>query len=122
MFSTARRSMPWNRLQRGGNEMENVFLLLFLLSVIALVVGMVKPELVLKWLPESGRNRKKVVMYFVPALLISFVMFGVTADPVEEDLAAVEEVEAEAPPEEETAEEDAEREAEEQAAREAEEE
>ena len=47
--------------------MENLFLLLFLLSGIALVIGIIKPGIVLKWLPVTGRTRKKVIMYFVPA-------------------------------------------------------
>jgi colicin import membrane protein len=106
--------------------MGNLFVLLFLFSGLALLAGMIKPGLVLRWLPEGGRNRKQAAKYFGSAVVLFFILAGVTLDPPEESALDEEnlsqEVEAgekvDEDSEEETIREEAERKAEEEAARE----
>ena len=58
--------------------MSNLFLALFLLSPIALLVGLIKPKLFSKFLP----TRKKIALAFGGLTVLSFILFGVTAPPV----------------------------------------
>ena len=39
--------------------MDNLFLLLFLVSIVALVVGLIKPELVVRWGSEEKESSPK---------------------------------------------------------------
>jgi endonuclease YncB( thermonuclease family) len=59
--------------------MSNLFLALFLLSPIALLVGLIKPSLFSKFLP----TRKKIGLAFGGLTILSFILFGVTAPPTE---------------------------------------
>ena len=65
--------------------MDDLFIVLFLLSIVALIVGLIKPSLVLKWLPENKRKRKSALLIFGAAAILFFVLIGVTAPPVEEN-------------------------------------
>ncbi|MGB8954444.1 MAG: thermonuclease family protein [Tumebacillaceae bacterium] len=57
--------------------MNNLFLLLFLVCFAALLVGIVKPSLVIRW--GTSRTRKKVFSYYGIGLIICFILFGVTS-------------------------------------------
>lgn len=64
--------------------MEDLFLALLLLSLVALVVGLIKPRLILRW--DSDRlarlgYRKAAVVAFSSLSILSFVLFGITAEP-----------------------------------------
>ncbi len=59
--------------------MSYVFLTLFLLSPIALLVGLIKPSLFSKLFP----SRKKIVLAFGTLTVLSFILFGLTAPPTE---------------------------------------
>lgn len=65
--------------------MENLFLLLFVLSIVALLIGVVKPSLVIKWGSLEKRTRKNVLKYYGLSLVASFILFGITM-PDEEQL------------------------------------
>lgn len=58
--------------------MENLFMLLFLLSFVALIVGLIKPKTVIRWGDVNKKTRKNVLKYFGTLLLVSFVLFGIT--------------------------------------------
>lgn len=78
--------------------MHDLFLLISIFSIIALIVGMIKPNFVLKFLEKEKRNRKYVSLVFGISLLISFILFGMTADTTESEEIApnqIEEVEEE---------------------------
>ena len=84
--------------------MDDLFFLIFLLSIVALIVGMIRPDWVLKFLEEDKRNRKHVFLVFGISLIASFILFGMTTDASENEEVAknqVEEVEAEEEEEEE---------------------
>ncbi|MEI4831396.1 hypothetical protein WAX78_18385 [Bacillus sp. FJAT-53711] len=59
--------------------MSNLFLLLFLVCLVALVVGMIKPQLVVRWGDTEKRNRKSVLKYYGIGLIASFVLLGATS-------------------------------------------
>jgi|GEM_PF-4640068 len=60
--------------------MGDFFLVLLIVSITMFFIGLVKPTLVLRWIPESNRNRMKVVSSFGPIILISFILFGITIE------------------------------------------
>lgn len=77
--------------------MDNLFLFISIVSIIALIVGMIKPDFVLKFLEKEKRNRKYVSLVFGISLLVSFILFGMTVDTTEDEEIApnqIEEVEA----------------------------
>ncbi|WP_010649953.1 Ltp family lipoprotein [Oceanobacillus massiliensis] len=75
--------------------MNNLFLLLFLISVLALIICLIKPNVVLRWFPEAKRSRKYVAMYFGIATVVFFILFGVTAPPTNESADNNEQIEQE---------------------------
>ncbi len=54
--------------------MNSLFIVLLLVSVVALIVGLTKPETV------KLKTRKKVGLYFGSAIIVLFFLVGVTAD------------------------------------------
>ncbi|WJY27530.1 MULTISPECIES: hypothetical protein [Sporosarcina] len=70
--------------------MNNLFFLLFLLSFLALIVGLIRPVLLLRWMPMDKRSRKSAALYFGLAVIAFFILFGVTLPP-ENDVAEVSE-------------------------------
>lgn len=63
--------------------MDDLFLALFFISLLSLVVGLVKPSLVLRFL-RGDKTRKKVALVFGGGVLLFFILFGVTASPTEQ--------------------------------------
>lgn len=61
--------------------MFNLFLLLFLGSLIALVAGLISPAKVLRW-NNASQNRKQVLKIFGASILISFIAMGFTTPDV----------------------------------------
>jgi len=59
--------------------MDDLFLILALLSVGAFFVGLVKPSVFTKFLKERA-TRKGVAMIFGVATIVFFVLFGITTD------------------------------------------
>lgn len=59
--------------------MSDIFLILFLLSPVALLAGLIKPNLFSKYLP----TRKKIALAFSSLTVLSFILFGITAPPTE---------------------------------------
>jgi hypothetical protein len=55
--------------------MNNLFLALFLLSLVGLIVGLAKPSIV------RVKSRKQVSYIFGGALVLFFILFGVTTPP-----------------------------------------
>jgi len=60
--------------------MDNLFLLLFLLSFIVLIIGIIKPKIVIRWGKPEKRNRKSVLKVYGVGLILFFVLFGMTVD------------------------------------------
>lgn len=62
--------------------MNTLFFMLLLISFLALLIGLIKPIIVLRLFPAAKRNRKSAAMYFGIATVVFFVLFGVTAPQV----------------------------------------
>lgn len=58
--------------------MDNLFLLLSLVSIIALVIGLIKPELVVRWGNPEKKNRKSVLKVYGLAIIAFFILFSIT--------------------------------------------
>lgn len=71
-----------------GFGMFGLSMLLFFISIGALIIGLIKPDLVLSWKKDvSTHNRKNVLKYFLSAVVISFILMMIFVDsdePVEE--------------------------------------
>jgi len=61
--------------------MDNLFLLLFLASIIALIVGLIKPDSFVRFLKKRA-TRKGTTMIFGISALVFFILFGIMAEPV----------------------------------------
>lgn len=74
------------------NFLSNVFLLIFILTPVILIVGMIKPDLMKKVIKTNSRG--KIALACVSVFFISLIGFGVTSDTVEqaEPVELVEEV------------------------------
>ena len=60
--------------------MDILFFLLFLLCVIALITGLINPNLVIRWGSPSKRNRKKVLKIYVTVLILIYIIFSSSID------------------------------------------
>lgn len=60
--------------------MNNLFLILFLLSGLCLVVGLIKPSVVIRWGDPEKRSRRQVLITYISIAVVSFFAFGVTTD------------------------------------------
>lgn len=58
--------------------MDNLFLLLSLVSIIVLVIGLIKPELVVRWGNQEKKNRKSVLKVYGLAIIAFFILFSIT--------------------------------------------
>lgn len=56
--------------------MEYIFFLLTFLSFIALILGLIKPKIVLRWGEETRKTRKKVLTWYGLALFVFFFAFA----------------------------------------------
>ncbi len=63
--------------------MDNLFLLLLLLSFLALVIGIIKPNLVIRWGNIEKRNRKNVFKFYGLSVIIFFILFGMSIPSTE---------------------------------------
>jgi len=59
--------------------MDNLFLLLFFVSFIALIVGLIKPTAFSRFI-KGEITRKKIATIFSIATIASFILFGITTD------------------------------------------
>ncbi len=64
--------------------LDNLFLLIFLASPIALVVGLVKPTVFTKII-KGEITRKKIAIIFGTTMVASLVLFGITTDSPKSD-------------------------------------
>lgn len=62
--------------------MDNLFLLLFLASSIAFIVGLISPKKVIRW-SSTEPTRKNVLKYLGSAIIISFIGFGIFVEPAQ---------------------------------------
>lgn len=58
--------------------MNNLMLLLFLVCLICLPIGLIKPNIVIRWGDVQKRNRKSVLKYYGVGFIITFILFGIT--------------------------------------------
>jgi hypothetical protein len=65
--------------------MDTLFALLFLFCFIALIIGLIKPQMVVRWGDHNKRNRRNVFKYYGIGLLLVLFLTGVfggnTDDP-----------------------------------------
>lgn len=61
--------------------MEGLFVLLFLISLVALLIGLINPKIVVKW--GNKRTRAKVFLYYGLSMVIFFILFGITHEALE---------------------------------------
>ncbi len=73
--------------------MDNLFVMLFLISTLALIIGLIKPNIVLSWSPVAKRNRRYVAMYFGIATVVFFILIALTAPPANESSVKSEQIE-----------------------------
>jgi len=59
--------------------MQDLFGALFLISFILLVIGLIRPSIVIRW--GKNRTRKRVALIFGIASLAFFILIGITAEP-----------------------------------------
>lgn len=59
--------------------MDTLFFLLGFASLVLLVVGLIRPSLIVRW--GSNRTRKPVVLIFGGATLVFLILFGITVEP-----------------------------------------
>lgn len=64
--------------------MDDLFLLVFLGCVLALIIGLIKPRLVVHWGDVSKRTRGKVLKTYGIFMIICFVGFGMTTEDTSE--------------------------------------
>ncbi|MBU2701709.1 hypothetical protein Ga0466249_002828 [Sporomusaceae bacterium BoRhaA] len=60
--------------------MNNLFIIIFLLSIICLIVGVIRPSYVIRWGNPEKRGRKKVLATYLSLIIISFIAIGMTTD------------------------------------------
>lgn len=60
--------------------MNSLFLILFFLSGLCLIIGLIRPSMVIRWGDPEKRGRKQVLITYISIAIVSFVAFGVTAD------------------------------------------
>ncbi|PGD32248.1 hypothetical protein COM27_20310 [Bacillus wiedmannii] len=65
---------------RGINDLNTLFALLFFVCLIALIIGIIKPQLVVRWGSEEKRNRKSVLKFYGIGVVAMFILFGVTSE------------------------------------------
>jgi hypothetical protein len=63
---------------------DDLFLIIFFVCIIALVIGLIRPQIVVRWGDPLKRNRKNVLKYYGIGLVLSFILFGVTSDDTSE--------------------------------------
>ena len=68
--------------------MDNLFLLLFFVSIISLVVGLVKPTVFSRFI-KGGITRKRIGKIFGIATIICFVLFAITTNPQKDNTVIV---------------------------------
>lgn len=62
-----------------------IFFLLFIISILVLIAGLVKPNLVIKWGDEKKRNRKSVLMVYGIAIIFFFALFVMSIPSVNDE-------------------------------------
>ena len=65
------------------------FTILILLSLVALVVGLINPKIVIKW--GDKKTRGKVLLYYGLGAILFFVLFGISSDATKESETVVKE-------------------------------
>ncbi|WP_206458888.1 hypothetical protein [Anaerovorax sp. IOR16] len=63
--------------------MDMIFFLLSFVFFICLIIGLVKPKLVIKWGMEENKSRKNVLKYYGIGTIIFFILFTVNIDAVD---------------------------------------
>ena len=58
--------------------MNDLFLLLFLVCLVAVIIGIIKLQLVIKWGDKDKRNKENILKYCGIVLVVFFVLFWAT--------------------------------------------
>lgn len=67
--------------------MEGLFSLLFTVCSIALIIGLINPNFVIRWGAQEKKNRKNVLKYYGVGILIFFVLTGAFSGNSDQDTA-----------------------------------
>jgi len=62
--------------------MDYLFFLLLASSIVVMILGLIKPGIVIKW--GNKRSRGRVLLIYGLSAFVFLVMFGITAPPIEE--------------------------------------
>lgn len=62
--------------------LSSLTFLLFSISLILLIIGLIKPSVVIRW--GKIKTRKRVLLFFGLPLLISFIIFGIIGGQIEQ--------------------------------------
>ncbi|QIB67795.1 hypothetical protein Ami103574_10345 [Aminipila butyrica] len=57
--------------------MEGLFILLFVICLIAVIIGLISPNVVVRWGTQEEKTRKNVLKYYGIGMLLFFVLTGV---------------------------------------------
>ena len=61
-----------------GDKLADFFVYTFMACIVLLVIGLIKPSLVIRWGKEDKRNRKYVLMFYSIGLVLSFILIGMS--------------------------------------------
>lgn len=70
--------------------MSNLFVILFLISIVAFFIGLKNPRRVLLWGDDTKKTRKRSIMTYGIATFVFFVLVGATAEETPDQKAAKE--------------------------------
>lgn len=59
--------------------MQNFFGMLWLLSIVGLIIGLIKPSVAIRW--GEKRRRKQVLLVYIPLIIVLMILVGSTEDP-----------------------------------------
>jgi hypothetical protein len=66
--------------------MQNVFVILFFISGICIILGIINPKIVIRWGDISNKKRGRVFLYYGTAMFMFFVMVGATGTSSNDDI------------------------------------
>ncbi|MBF8984638.1 hypothetical protein IZY60_13915 [Lutibacter sp. B2] len=63
--------------------MDILFVLVFFVSIICIILGLIKPKIVIRWGNDSNKTRRMVLLYYGVAMIVSIVMVATTSSTEE---------------------------------------
>ena len=63
-----------------ANELDNLFSIIFIFSIVCLLVGIIKPCLLIRWGVTEKRGRKQVLFTVLSCTIVLFIISSMTTD------------------------------------------